>query len=346
MHILLIAPLVEESQDYGYDEDGYEEEEDDFEEITQEDCWTIITAFFAEKGLVRQQLDSFDEFVQNTMQELVDENRHLILDQADQHTGHEFDTTRRYEITFGQIYLSRPTVTEADGSVVPIFPQEARLRNLTYSAPLYIEMSKRVLVGREDPNKPYGEMDWSPEGPQDESMTKVWIGKVPIMLRSNFCILSGLNDPDLYDLNECPYDQGGYFIINGSEKVLIAQERMAGNHVYVFAKAQPSPINFLAEIRSAPEKGGKTVSTFQVKMFHRSQEKSSGNVIKATIPYIRTDIPIWVVFRALGVISDRDILEHICYDMQDAQMLEMLKPCIDDGFVIQDRDVSSPETLD
>jgi len=181
------------------------------------------------------------------------------------------------------------------------------------------------------------------------------------MLRSGFCILSDLTDSDLYDLNECPYDQGGYFIINGSEKVLIAQERMAGNHVYVFAKAQPSPINFLAEIRSAPEKGGKTVSTFQVKMFHRSQEKSvsrvldlhvynlltifqSGNVIKATIPYIRTDIPIWVVFRALGVISDRDILEHICYDMQDAQMLEMLKPCIDDGFVIQDRDVSISST--
>lgn len=61
--------------------------------------------------------------------------------------------------------------------------------------------------------------------------------------------------------------------------------------------------------------------------------------MKATIPYIKVDIPIWVVFRALGVISDRDILEHICYDMQDSQMLEMLKPCIDDGFVIQDREV-------
>ena len=61
--------------------------------------------------------------------------------------------------------------------------------------------------------------------------------------------------------------------------------------------------------------------------------------MKATIPYIKVDIPIWVVFRALGVISDRDILEHICYDMQDTQMLEMLKPCIDDGFVIQDREV-------
>src|SRR6266404_2346286 len=65
----------------------------------------------------------------------------------------------------------------------------------------------------------------------------------------------------------------------------------------------------------------------------------AGNVMKATIPYIKVDIPIWVVFRALGVMSDRDILEHICYDMQDMQMLETLKPCIDDGFVIQDRDV-------
>ena len=99
------------------------------------------------------------------------------------------------------------------------------------------------------------------------------------MLRSTFCILRDLQDQDLYDLNECPYDSGGYFIINGSEKVLIAQERMATNHVYVFAKAQPSPINFLAEIRSAVEKGGKTISQFQVKMFHRNQERSVGNDI-------------------------------------------------------------------
>ena len=94
------------------------------------------------------------------------------------------------------------------------------------------------------------------------------------MLRSTFCILSELTEKELYDLNECPYDSGGYFIINGSEKVLIAQERMATNHVYVFAKAQPSPINFLAEIRSAVEKGGKTISQFQVKMYHRGQEKA------------------------------------------------------------------------
>ncbi|KAI0068148.1 DNA-directed RNA polymerase II, subunit 2 [Artomyces pyxidatus] len=329
-------------EDPAYDAEEMGDEDDDYEEITQEDCWTVISSFFDEKGLVRQQLDSFNDFVHNSMQEMIEESPDLVLDQAEQHTGHETDVTRRYELKFGQIFLSRPTITEIDGSVVPIFPQEARLRNLTYSAPIYVEVFRKFSIGREDPDGQPGDMAWEVEledVPQQEN-PKVWIGKLPIMLRSMFCILSDVGEQELYDLNECPYDSGGYFIINGSEKVLIAQERMATNHVYVFAKAQPSPINFLAEIRSAVEKGGKTISQFQVKMFHRNQEKTSGNVMKATIPYIKVDIPIWVVFRALGVISDRDILEHICYDMQDSQMLEMLKPCIDDGFVIQDRDIA------
>lgn len=79
---------------YAYDDTEYApENEEDYEGITQEDCWTVISSFFQEKGLVRQQLDSFDEFVQNTMQELVDENADLILDQADQHSGHTKDAT-------------------------------------------------------------------------------------------------------------------------------------------------------------------------------------------------------------------------------------------------------------
>ncbi|KLO20659.1 DNA-directed RNA polymerase II, subunit 2 [Schizopora paradoxa] len=317
------------------------EDDEDDNELTQEDCWTVISSFFDEKGLVRQQLDSFDEFVQNTMQELVDENADIILHQHDQHSGSGKDATRRYEIKFGQILLSRPTITEADGSVVAIFPQEARLRNLTYSAPLYVEITKKVLIGHEDPDSTTGDITWTPEQ-EDNEAHRVWIGKVPIMLRSSYCILHTLDEKDMFSLNECPYDSGGYFIINGSEKVLIAQERMATNHVYVFAKAQPSKISFLAEIRSAVEKGGKTISQFQVRMYARGSDKTTGGVMKATIPYIKVDIPIWVVFRALGVISDRDILEHICYDSQDkdSQMLEMLKPCIDDGFVIQDREIA------
>lgn len=181
------TPLAEqptyEDPFYGQDED-----EDESEEISQEDCWTVISSFFDEKGLVRQQLDSFDEFVQNTMQELIEENADLILDQADQHTGHDNDVTRRYELHFNQVYLSRATVTEADGSVVPVFPQEARLRNLTYSSPLYVEVARRFSVGREDPDGQAGEINWEVE--VDEISTKefqkVWIGKVR---PSSLCVL-------------------------------------------------------------------------------------------------------------------------------------------------------------
>lgn len=106
------------------------------------------------------------------------------------------------------------------------------------------------------------------------------------MLRSTFCILNKLQDQDLYDLNECPLDSGGYFVINGSEKVLIAQERMATNQVYVFAKAQPSPISFLAEIRSAVEKGGKTISQFQVKMYTKSGDRAVCGNLRLSAPQL------------------------------------------------------------
>ncbi|KAM0747460.1 DNA-dependent RNA polymerase II second largest subunit [Meredithblackwellia eburnea MCA 4105] len=328
-------------QDYGYDPEQ--------DMITQEDCWQVIAAYFADKTLVSQQIDSFNEFVNNTMQELVDEGQTLILDQNMQHTGKAGDVTKRYELHFGQIYLSKPTMTEADGTVTPMFPNEARLRNLTYSAPLYIDMKKRVMVQNSDePDPETGELTWTEEREEGEGLDdeeggakaeKVYIGKVPIMLRSHFCILHELAEKDVLELNECPFDKGGYFIINGSEKVLIAQERMAANRVYVFAKSQPSPITFLAEIRSAVEKGGKTISTMQVKMMRRN-ERQSGQTIKTSLPYIRTDIPIVVVFRALDIIPDKEILEHICYDRNDSEMFEMLKPCLEDAFPVQNRDVA------
>ncbi|KAK9353950.1 hypothetical protein V1523DRAFT_409704 [Lipomyces doorenjongii] len=325
--------MAEENYDdpYGYDEAS---------EITAEDCWAVISSFFNEKGLVSQQLESFDEFIQTTIQQLVSEEPTLTLDQPAQHNGPDGDINRRYEIQFGKIYLSRPTMTEADGSTHPMFPQEARLRNLTYSSPLYVEMTKRSLYSRDIDLAPGQEVVWEAESEEtEEPESKVFIGKVPIMLRSQFCMLRWLKEHEFYDVNECPYDQGGYFIINGSEKVLIAQERSAANIVQVFKKAAPSPVSYLAEIRSALEKGSRLISSMQIKLYSKG-DKNVGSTIKATLPYIRNDIPIVIVFRALGVVPDGDILEHICYDQTDWQMLEMLKPCIEEAFVIQDREVA------
>jgi DNA-directed RNA polymerase II subunit RPB2 len=111
----------------------------------------------------------------------------------------------KYSLKFEQIYLSKPTHWEKDGAPAPLMPNEARLRNLTYSAPLYVDIRKTVTrAGKE---------------PEETLYQKAFLGKIPIMLRSTYCLLSGLAERDLAELNECPLDPGGYFIINGSEKV-------------------------------------------------------------------------------------------------------------------------------
>ncbi|OMJ07383.1 DNA-directed RNA polymerase II subunit RPB2 [Smittium culicis] len=335
--------VAEYEGDYQGEGDEVADEEDS--EITQEDCWSIITRYFDENGLVRQQIASFNEFIENTLQEIVDENTHLVLQTQTQGPGRS-EMLKRYHIQFEQVYLSPTAVTEADGSSQQLYPQEARLRNLTYAAPLLVSVRKRVLLA--DPNDPRNvgvssaadmHMEEDPNEREERDFRKIFIGKVPIMLRSNYCLLHTLTDNDLYGVAECPYDQGGYFIINGSEKVLIAQERIASNTVLVFKKNIPYP-HYTAEIRSVAERASKMASPLFLKMTNKGSDKGLGGSIQSSIPYIRSDIPVVVVFRALGMVAVKDILEHICYDGNDSQMLELFKPSVEEAFVIQDKDVA------
>ncbi|XP_035672620.1 DNA-directed RNA polymerase II subunit RPB2 [Branchiostoma floridae] len=315
------------------DEEYTYQEEDETDEITpdlwQEACWIVISSYFDEKGLVRQQLDSFDEFIQMSVQRIVEDSPQIDLQAEAQHLTMEAEVPPRYLLNFEQIYLSKPTHWEKDGAPSPMMPNEARLRNLTYSAPLYVDITKTIVKDGEERI--------------ETQHQKTFIGKIPIMLRSTYCLLSGLTDRDLTELNECPLDPGGYFIINGSEKVLIAQEKMATNSVYVFAK-KDSKYAFTGEIRSCLEHSSRPTSTLWVHMLARGgtgQRKSAiGQRIVAVLPYIRQEIPIIIVFRALGFVSDRDILEHIIYDFDDPEMMEMLKPSLDEAFVIQEQNVA------
>lgn len=304
-------------------------------EVTQEDAWAVISSYFEEKGLVRQQLDSFDEFIQNTMQELVDDSRHIRITPESQYNPGQKQSDTIYQVNFGQIYLSKPTMTESDTSTSVMFPHEARLRNLTYAAPLYVDVvcqKFQASAGPIDDQDPYEEIE-SP---------KEFIGMVPIMLRSHYCVLTDKTDKELTELNECVYDQGGYFIINGSEKVLIAQERMSNNHVYCFKKKQPSKFTWVCETRSHVEHGARPTSTMYVQMYAKGGKNGAveGNQIRANIPYIRQDIPVVIIFRALGFVADREILEHICYDFSDAELMERFRPSLEEAFVIQQQEIA------
>ena len=353
--------MAEYEEDFDYD--NYAEEDDS---ITPEDCWTVISSFFEAKGLVAQQTASFDEFTQVTIQDLVNEYGTISLDQPNPPDSERVIALRRREIKFGSVMVSRPTISETDGTATSLLPYECRDRNLTYSSPVYMNITKKkqIAVEREVPlhemdeeqqleykrtGEPPTKLEWEVEedteaeaaGKDGEWKNMVFVGKLPVMVKSHICHLSNEPDENLFLVNECPYDQGGYFVINGSEKVLIAQERSAANIVQVFQKAQPSPYTYTAEIRSALEKGSRLISSLTLKLGKGDAGRGGfGQTIHTTLPFVKSELPVGIVFRALGIVSDEDILNHICYDRQDAQMLEMLKPCIEEAFCVQDREVA------
>ena len=241
-------------------------------------------------------------------------------------------------VRFGQIYLSKPTVTEADGETALLFPKDARLRGMTYAAPLYVDVTMRTRVlgvgGEEGEGGDATVVDDAVEYP------KVFVGEVPIMLRSAYCSLADAagSDADLAALGECPFDQGGYFVVNGSEKVLIAQERLANNACYVFRKPS-AKYAWAAETRSAPEGAVRALSSVAVRLPSRGGG-GGGAPLRVALPYVKSDVPLVVAFRALGLTSDRDVIEHIVFDGSDAEMLEALRPSIEEAFPIQSQETA------
>ena len=312
-----------ESYDMG--EDNHDILED---EITQEDAWIVIDGYFQEKGLVRQQIDSFDEFISSTIQELIDDSGEIIVSPEKQYISNDDAEQYGYQIKFGQVYVTKPTVFEADGEQRELYPQEARLRNITYHSQIFVDISVKQFELNDA-----GYFDCRADEPlNSKNLPQIKLGNVPIMLRSRYCILNSRMDRDLTKVGECVFDQGGYFVINGSEKVIIAQERLSNNHVYVFQKQQPHKFEWVCETRSHIPTGARPTSTMQLQMMRSGGKLAiDGHQIGASLPYIREPIPVVIVFRALGFISDKDVLEHIVYDFSDVDMLERFRPSLEEA---------------
>lgn len=213
------------------------------------------------------------------------------------------------EINFGKLSYNQPTIEE-EGSSTPVqlYPHAARLRNLTYSAKLWIEVTMKRKIHTLDENRNIITNE------DEEHIDHFYLGQIPVMLHSIACYLRGKDEKALVEYGECSYDLGGYFIVNGSEKAIISQERQKNNYVYVFKQKKDSRFSYIAEVRSKRD-GPRPASTMKLYLYNRStnSDKKNKNQIYAEIPYIKADIPVVVVFRALGFEDDKDILQHICY---------------------------------
>jgi DNA-directed RNA polymerase II subunit RPB2 len=280
-----------------------------------EEPWNVINSYFEDlhlERLVRHQTESYNNFVGYQIIRTIEMfNPMKIRSETD------FDPeTGKYaleiEVNFENFHIYRPQIHENNGAIKLMFPQEARLRNFTYASSMTIDLNIKYIVRDGDNVKI-----------MHKTLPKVQIGKLPIMLKSNICVLNQYKHADSRLTGECKYDAGGYFIINGSEKTVIGQERAAENKVYCFnVSKNETKYTWKAEIKSVPD--FKCISPKQINLFVSSKNNGYGFPIYAQIPRVKQVVPLFIVFRALNILSDKEICEYILLDLSEDRLQPML----------------------
>ena len=160
----------------------------------------------------------------------------------------------------------------------------------------------------------------------------IYLGKFPIMVQSHFCVLHGVPREGRYTMGECRNDPGGYFIIDGKEKALIPQEKFGDNMMQV-RKGDPTAHDYLysCEIKSISENVTKPIRTMSVRMMAPTPQWKNGQIV-VNIPNVRKPVPLFILFRALGILSDREILSTILLDLDKYEdLLDLFIPSVHDG---------------
>ena len=298
----------------------------------EKNAWKIIEEYFTSyhgKQLVKHQLESYNHFISVKIPEIIQQYSPVYV-----YHGYDEDLEKyqmEVKIDFRNGLLHRPTIHENNGSTNPMSPAEARLRNFTYSSPLFVDVQVEV-------NRKYGKQLEKLETKRRE-LKRISIGRIPVMLHSNLCMLSKRSHLNMTDLNECQYDLGGYFIINGSEKVLVSQERMCENKPYVFKSSKAnSKFAYSVDIKSAPLSNYLPAKPFSIRLF--GKRDSTHRTLKISYSNLRQEVPLFVLFRALGVETDREIVDCIlCKEKQSqefyTELLQFLKTSLEEASNIQ-----------
>lgn len=239
---------------------------------TSVDMWPIINDILRREGVAKQHLNSYNEFMERGLQSIIDEVSEIEIETSEY----------PYKIKLGKIKLQQPRIMELDGSITHVAPMEARLRNLTYASPIMLECSivedGRILESR-----------------------FIHMGDMPVMVKSNACILHNLPDSKLIELGEDPRDPGGYFVINGSERVIVGLEDLSYNKIIVDYEETSGSLVYKAKVYSS-------IVGYRAKL--ELIMRPDGSIV-SKIPGSPVDIPIITLVRALGLESDKDIANAV-----------------------------------
>ncbi len=238
----------------------------------------LIKNYFENHSLVESNIESYNRFIEKGIQEIVNETQDIVptIIPAE---------VKDFKIKFGKITIEKPQIVEADGSRRDIYPMEARLRKLTYSAPIYLTVSAYM------------------DGVEREQFTSL-IGKIPVMTKSKYCHLYGLNKEQLTKHYEDPNDLGGYFIINGHERVLIIVEDLVSNKLFI-EKNATGPSKYTAKLYS--ESGVYRIP-------HTIEQMKDGVIYISFTRFKR--VSIFAIIKALGLLKDQEITKYISEEKQ------------------------------
>ena len=299
--------------------------------------WNIIDKLFNDNPnlLVAHQIDSYNEFMLNGIRQIFKEHNPIVFQKEKDEKTDTFRNVSRFYLggkNGDKIYYGKPVIYDETGSTSRVhymYPNEARLRNMTYGVTIHYDVEvefDNVAVALEE------------EGKQEKksatvtiTLPQILLGKFPIMVHSNLCILTGLPKDVIYNLGEDKSDHGGYFIIDGKEKILVSQEIFADNMLYVQTRSPDDKYSHSVEIRTVSEDTSKPERKLRVYMVAPTPRYTNGQIV-VEIPNVKRPIPLFILMRALGVISDYDIIETCLLNMsENRDLVELFRPSVHDA---------------
>ena len=354
-------------------------------DLNEKIIWDIIDCYFRDnpQSLVRHHIESYNDFFKEDIFRIFKEMNPISIVSKFDERSKEYKL--RCNLYFGgksgeRIYFAKPIIYDGSNPHY-MFPNEARLRNMTYATTIHYDVEVEILNTLEEGEEPilyddagvdceeeerryknvkkdkeFLESITKPDGKEhiveeekqhQHSITanqraqilenlrnsvdgkgvqkhcftldKILLGRFPIMVQSDLCILSGLPKEMRFNMGECKNDVGGYFIINGKEKTVIPQEKFGDNMLRINKSSNPDFL-YSAEIKSVSENASKPVRSLRVDIVAPSRQYSNNNIV-VNIPNVRAPVPLFIVFRALGFVSDKEIIQMCLLDMEKYENL-------------------------
>ena len=297
-------------------------------EIFKEVSWKLIDKYIRDNPqyLVDHHLESYNSFFSKGIVSIFNENNPIrFIEREDKDDP---DALRNECLVYlggkdgSKLFFGKPIIYDdmTDKKAHYMYPNDSRLRNMTYGITIHYEV--------------YSESIYYINGEKQIAIKtdKAFLGRFPIMLQSNLCILKGLTPEARFNMGECRNDYGGYFIIDGKEKSIIPQEKFADNMLYVKKYKEDTNIySFSADIRSVSEDASKPVRSTSVKILAPSTVLSNSQIL-VMVPNVRKPVPLFILMRALGIVSDKSIIEHCLLDLdKNNSYVDLFIPSVHDA---------------